>query len=354
MVISFITKSFSRSRSRRVLMLTVGAIALISCIRLLLGLLATPPTTQPSFKPLESIPANAQQVQVGFYGLNVYNLDIASNTYYLDAYVWFRWKGQLNPIADLEFVNAVEDWGMTQKPGYEKPQNQPDGSLYQILRVEGRFVQPFSLARYPLDQQRISMIIENSIHTAKDLVYLADAKDSGYADTLSIQGWSIAGWKSHNLLHSYPSNFGFAIPDTFPYSSVKFDIVVERPISYFIWKLLLPLVIVLASGWGALLLHPSYVESRIAIPVTALLTIVFLQQSYSGALPEVGYLVLLDKIYALAYLLIIAAIMEAIVTADWAKGGTTADYLRITRLDRPFLGIQCLVLTVGVLLLIMA
>lgn len=125
-----------------------------------------------------------------------------------------------------------------------------------------------------------------------------------------------------------------------------------RQLNYFIWKLLLPLIIVLAAGWGALWLHPSYVESRIAIPITALLTIVFLQQSYSAALPEVSYLVLLDKIYALAYLLVIATIMETIVTADWIETQQPEAIARVQKLDRSFLVAQCTILIVGVFLLI--
>jgi len=347
-----LSKWFRQTTSRRVLAIFLAAIAIVILLRLLVGLIPPPPEKATSFKPLDTIPPNVEQVQVGFYGLNIYNLDIASNSYYLDAYVWFRWKGKIDPIANLEFANAVEDWGMTQKPEYETPLQQPDGSLYQLLRVEGRFLQPFSLVRYPLDQQHISIMLENSLYSAKDLVYLADTKDSGYADTVSIQGWQFNGWQSENLLHSYRSDFGYLEPDRTPYSAVRFAIEVNRPISYFIWKLLLPLLIVLVSGWGALLLHPSYVESRIAIPVTALLTIVFLQQSYSDALPEVGYLVLLDKIYALAYLLIIAAIMEAIATADWAKTGNPDDYTRVIRLDRPFLALQSIILAIGVWLLI--
>jgi hypothetical protein len=208
------------------------------------------------------------------------------------------------------------------------------------------------LSRYPLDQQQLGVTIENSIYTANQLVYVADTKDSGYTDTLSVQGWQISGWQLQNLLHSYPSRFGFLETTVNPYSAVRYELQVTRPLSYFIWKLLLPLVIVLASSWGALLLNPHYVEPRIAIPITALLTIVFLQQSYSSALPESGYLVLLDKIYALAYLLVIATIMEAIVTADWVKSGKPEDFQRVLRLDRPFLILQLLILVSGIFLLI--
>jgi hypothetical protein len=300
------------------------------------------------FQPLGPISAKAQRVTVGFYPMNVYGVDISSNTYYIDTYIWFKWKGKIDPIADLEFTNAVEDWSMTQKPGYEKPQLQPDGSLYQILRMEGRFFQPYNLAKFPLDRQQLGILIENSIYTAQQLVYLADTQDTGYSPTVSVQGWQVMGWQTHNLLHTYPSNFGLAVPELTPYSALRYEMHVERPLNYFIWKLLLPLIIVLVSSLGAFLLHPSYVESRIAIPVSALLTIVFLQQSYSAALPEVGYLVLLDQIYALSYLLVIAAILETIITADWVKSKQPADIARAQRLDRPFLILQCGVLCVGI------
>ncbi len=338
-----------RRAATRFAIASLSIVIVVILLRLSLSLLPSPqPLVPASFKPLETIPVKAQKVAVGFYPVNIYGLDISSNTYYVDTYVWFRWKGNIDPLTDLEFVNAVDDWGMTQKPGYEKPQQLADGSRYQIVRVEGRFVQPFVLTRFPLDHQRLSITIENSIYTADQLVYLPDPKDSGFADTVSVQGWRINGWRLQPFLHDYPSQFGWDGNGTPPYSAIRYDLLVSRPLNYFIWKLLLPLIIVLFASWGALLLNPSYVESRIAIPVTALLTIVFLQQSYSDALPEVGYLVLLDKIYALAYLLVIAAIMEAIITADWVKHGKPENHIRVRRLDRPFLFIQLVLLIGGV------
>jgi hypothetical protein len=348
-----LTKWLHQGNTRKLVILVLGTLAIILLLRLCLSLFPNSPQQKAaSFQPLQEIPAKAQQVKVGFYPMNIYQLDISSNTYYLDTYIWFRWKGKIDPIADLEFTNAVEEWGMTQKPGYEKPQPQSDGSWYQILRVEGRFFQPYNLSKYPLDHQQLGITLENSIYTTKDLIYIADTKDSGFADTLAVQGWSITGWQVHNSLHSYPSNFGLAEPDIAPYSAVRYELMVTRPVNYFIWKLFLPLLIVLIASWGALLLNPAYVDSRIAIPVTALLTIVFLQQSYSEALPESGYLVLMDQIYALSYLLVITTLMEAIVTAEWVKHKQPENFIRVTRLDRPFLAIQVVVLCLGIGLLI--
>jgi hypothetical protein len=128
---------------------------------------------------------------------------------------------------------------------------------------------------------------------------------------------------------------------------------VSRPLNFFIWKLLLPLVIVLCSAWSALLLNPQYTDSRIILPMTALLTTVFLQQSYSAGLPDIGYLILLDKIYALVYTLIMATILEVIITADWVVQNKVTDLTKVVRQDRLILGIQVSVLVLGILLLVL-
>jgi hypothetical protein len=52
-------------------------------------------------------------------------------------------------------------------------------------------------------------------------------------------------------------------------------------------------------------LESSLGDVRLAIPSTALLTLVFLQQGYSDGLPQTPYLSYLDKLYAVAYLICI-------------------------------------------------
>jgi hypothetical protein len=305
-----------------------------------------------SLKPLGDIPAKAQQVQTGFYATKVYELNTTSNTFYADFYIWFRWEGEIDPLANLEFINAVEEWGMSNVPAYEEPRELPDGSSYQMLRVEGRFVHPFELTRYPLDRQLLGIQIENTVETFDRLVYVADTKGSGIEENIVAPGWKFGGYQLQNLRHDYPTQFGDPTAQ-YSYSALRYEMPIFRPISFFIWKLLLPLIVVLVATWGGLLLKPSYPDSRIIIPVTALLTIVFLQQSYSANLPEVGYLVLLDKIYVLAYLLVIAALMEAIVTADWVQTGKPEDYARVIKLDRILLIGQLIFLIVGVAILVL-
>lgn len=354
MQLSFPSRFRSNSTIRRFLF-SVFCIILLTClIHLDGGAIAQPNAKSDALKPLTEIPATAEKVETGIFAMNLYNVDASSNSYYLDFYIWFKWKGDIDPVANLEYTNGVDDWGVTSTPAYEEPEKLSDGRFYQSLRVEGRFVQPFALARYPLDQQDLKILLENSVYSTDQLVYVADEKQSGYSSDLSIPGWQIQGFNLSNLVRQYSTNFGDSrLGEVSQFSSLQYSLTVSRPVSFFIWKLLLPLLIVVAASWGSLLLNPQNVDSRIIIPITALLTIVFLQQSYSAALPDIGYLVLLDKIYAIAYILIVVSILEAILTADWIKLDKPDSYTRVMQFDRIVLAAQTVILVGGIGLLML-
>lgn len=312
---------------------------LLSCGTALAG--ANPGKFEPAGEPAKT----AQIVKIGFYPISVYALDISSSTYYLDTYVWLRWKGEIDPSTTLEFLNMVEEWGKQQETLLEAPDELPDGTKYQILRVEGRFVQPFSLKDFPLDTQQLKVLVENTKHGADQVAYVLDEKDSGVSEGLSIPGWDLTGWGSQTYLHTYGTKFGAeggtAAATTF--SAIEFSLNVSRPTSFFFWKLLLPLFVVLCAAWTVLLLDPKLVEVRTAMPATALLTTVFLQQAYSNNLPDIGYLVLIDRLYVVAYLLIIITLGRVIIVSRGVEGASESQLGTLQVRDKLILAIEVLV-----------
>lgn len=288
-------------------------------------LLAAPAAAQQakkgSYTPIDAPPASAQQVKVGFYPISIYQLDMASNTYYVDAYMWMRWTGSIDPTATVEFTNMVEEWGKQQETLLAEPKVLADGSSYQIMRVEGRFVQPFSLVKYPLDNQQLSIMLEDTTNGSEAVSYVVDVENSGIGDSLQIPGWKLAGWSSQVFSHEYGTSFG---DDASPvaFSAAKFSIEISRPLSFFYWKLLLPLFIVLGAALSALMIRPQNLDVRTALPAGALLTAIFLQKSYSDGLPDLGYLILMDKIYLVVYALIVLTLIRAITAY---KATTDAD-----------------------------
>lgn len=160
-------------------------------------------------------------------------------------------------------------------------------------------------------------------------------------DNFAVTGWETGNFFIRNFENLYKTNFGMqSSAGEEKYSNVTFGVELSRPKEYLIWKLLLPLIIVLISSLGAGFIFPGYIDARIYAPIGALLTAVFLQQSYTGSLPEISYLILMDKIYVVAYLVIIAGIIQAIATANIVKDEEEEQFARVRKIDRIFLVIS--------------
>ncbi|MCB0629312.1 MAG: hypothetical protein R2824_04050 [Saprospiraceae bacterium] len=256
-----------------------------------------------------------QKVYTGIYLINIYDLDINQHSYYIDCYMWFKWKGERDPM-NIEFVNAVEKWGATIEPFYEEPLLQDDGYYYNGMRYEGRFYHAFELERFPLDQHGLDVQIENVDYPIDSLIYLPEEGATYIREDLSLPGWTIQGADVESAFHHYPVSFGADGKQEANFSNFIFRLQLRRPFNYFILKLLLPLLIVISVSLGALLINPASIDARISLPIGGLLSAVFLQQSYNSALPDVGYMVLMDKIYLLVYALIAAILLRVVLVGN--------------------------------------
>ena len=79
-----------------------------------------------------------------------------------------------------------------------------------------------------------------------------------------------------------------------------------------VWRLLLPLAVLMAMVLLVFKVRPDEQDARASIPVTVLLTLVFLQQTYRGDLPLLPFLTFLDQVYVVAYVVTLVAFVLVI------------------------------------------
>jgi hypothetical protein len=302
------------------------------------------------FAPFAPLRAQPQEARVGFYLMNLYGLNMDEHSFYADFYIWFKWRGEIDPT-EIEFVNSIEKWSMDNAgfDGDSTPVVLKDGTKYRIFRKEGRFYHSFSLNRFPLDRHALDIQIENPEHPADSLLYLPDTNAALIRNTIKFGDWVSKGCHLESRTHDYGSNFGNPEENAQRFSNLCFNIELARPLSYFLLKMLLPLFVVMLVGIGALLLHPEHIDTRSSLPIGALLTAVFLQQSYSDALPDTGYMVLMDKIYLLSYALISFVLLQIIRAGNvTARGGGLKPLIRK---EQRLAKIYLLVFVLGVVVL---
>ncbi|MBI2608824.1 MAG: hypothetical protein HYW47_04395 [Deltaproteobacteria bacterium] len=296
-----------------------------------------------------SLRAESQDVYVGIFLNDVINVDLRTNTYIFDFYLWFRWQGEKDPSDSFEFINASDTWSHTWEKTYETPKL-IHGWKYQSLHINGNFHHPFFLGSYPLDEQDLVVGIEDVTSNQEGIRYIADVENTSYRKDINMPSWNILNHSIVAAPYTYPTSFGdpqnLEKPDR--YSRVTFKVRISRNKQLYLFKMLLPILIVLLCTFILFLINPEYSDARLALAITALVSAVALHITVSGDLPQVGYLVLIDKIYNLCYFAIFLALAETVYTTYLKDKGLI---VRAKKLDKiSFVGLLVLFLTMCVYL----
>ena len=178
--------------------------------------------------------------------------------------------------------------------------------------------------------------MEDTVSGADKEVYVPDGDNAVTLDPeITLPGFKVGKPTLTVANNTYPTNFGdISEPKGETYSRVILSIPVTRPVIAMSVKTFVPIVLIVVCAALVFFVRPRYVEGRIGLGITALLTLVALQLTSGAALPDVDYLMMLDKIYLLAYLFIILALARVVATS-WRAADTEAEP-GIARRDRIF------------------
>jgi hypothetical protein len=289
---------------------------------------------------METSPApNPEEFIVGAYINDIQQLDFKTNNYIIDLYVWFRWKNpDLHPSKTMEFMNSFTSDDNQRNDLFEKPETLPDGSLYSIIRYQGHFSTKFPLEAYPFDTQTLRVMMEDTLSGADSLVYVPDGKHAVTLDPVTtLPGFTVGEPTMRIITNTYPTNFGDpTVENAEPYSRIVISIPVTRPVVAMSLKTFVPIILIVVCASLVFFVRPRYVEGRIGLGITALLTLVALQLTATSGLPDVDYLMMLDKVFLLAYLFIIIALARVVATS-WRGADADAEPA-IKRHDRAWFG----------------
>jgi hypothetical protein len=298
---------------------------------------ATSPAPAEVMEAITAAPApeSPAQIVVGTYINDIQQLDFKTNNYTVDLYVWFRWTApDLRPSKTMEFMNRYASDDNLREDLYDEPQIMPDGSLYSIVRYQGRFSAKFPLESYPFDTQILRVVMEDTISGVGTQVYVADGERSVMLDpVITLPGFTVGKPTMRIVSNTYPTNFGdTSQPKAETYSRIILSVPVTRPAAAMSIKTFVPIMLIVVCAALVFFVRPRYVEGRIGLGITALLTLVALQLTSTAGLPDVDYLMMLDKIFLLAYIFIIIALARVVATS-W--GGADAEAEKaLSRADR--------------------
>ncbi len=265
------------------------------------------------------------RVQVGIYSTNTYDLDLSVPSFAANGYLWMSWGDALqqylekNNLGLEDRIILVNELLSDADPGLRAigaAERMPDGSYYQLFSYIGRFyIDRASFRHFPFITVSLPIVLEaddvDGIFEYGNLRFVPDVENSGVGLFSGIIGWLKRSWSIAEYRHTYATNFALGGAPA-AYSTVVYDIAFGTSSWSAFWRLILPLVVVMAMVLLVFKVRSDEQDARAGIPITVLLTLVFLQQTYRDELPQLPFLTFLDQVYVIAYVVTLLAFVLVI------------------------------------------
>ena len=109
----------------------------------------------------------------------------------------------------------------------------------------------------------------------------------------------ISGWKIVDTQINYNN---FQDPnELYPKSTVDLELFVERESGYYLYKVILPIIIILVVCWSSIWIVPKELESKLTITIVCLLSLIAYNFVIDSELPKLEYLTIIDWIILTSY-----------------------------------------------------
>ncbi|MGA1303958.1 MAG: hypothetical protein ACO3ZD_07940 [Cyanobium sp.] len=262
-------------------------------------------------------------IDTGMHIENIYQLNLKDKTFWSEGWYWIKWGSEIEKIIAsenipldkvLEFTNAIAATDLVVEPDTTEPVKLEDGRRYQLFHFSGHFfVNDLNFAGFPFYDMSLPIIMETRTDSLScyeggppctSLLPEENISTSLIGQFADVNGYDMVGSLIESFLHQYNTSFGIGSLSAFP--SVAYGIVYKTNFLSAFWQHILPLLVVVGIVIASPSLPGSLGDVRLAIPTTALLTLIFLQQSYRAELPPLAYPTFLDILYIYAYLVAIS------------------------------------------------
>ena len=271
------------------------------------------------------IDGTATKVKVGIYVSDIMRIDDNQQTFTANVRLSARWidprlaDQNSNEVRKIELRDIwnplllIINQENTRESFEESAFVDPEGHVFFVQRYIGTFTVPLNLKNFPLDQHLL-FLKTISFFSPEEVEFIIDESMTGWSETLSIPDWIVSkGGVKINILTNPELKKEV--------SEIIFSFNIERRLGFYLWKIIIPLSLIVIMSWGVFWIDPSRLEAQIGLSATTFLTLFAFQFAIAALLPKIAYLTRMDKFTMLCSILVFFALVEAVSTSYYVKKG---------------------------------
>jgi hypothetical protein len=285
-------------------------------------------------------------IHVSLAVLDIPKIDEPSETYEIDAYLYLKWTDptaygeiQKEVAPDATYMSASTDevletlenigwFYIIEIANQVGPRStimarltiDPEGNIEYTERLQVTLRSEYNLKLYPFDKQDFRIRIESFAYDATKMVFKDDmiifyrsleSKES----RLVLEDWKLPRDIFRECGVSHSELFG----TDWPY--IEIIIEAQRNFGYHIWKIFLPLILIISITWSVFWIGRESVGSRLSISLIGFLTAISFNFFISTSLPEISYLTLMDYCIIGIYVFMTLTVVVVLATHIFSNYG---------------------------------
>jgi hypothetical protein len=306
----------SPPRSRR-----AGLLAAVAALALAPG--GRPAVAQMSTfgaHPKQPFPAHIPrpiEISVGFYLIDFARISGREETFELQGYLTASWvdpnlalgsgehKGERRFRPDdlwtpnYEFTNSDDQVKIQNEAALVVDDN---GRITQRLRFAGKFSWPMDLQRFPFDTQTLTVYVEPFEREEKDVKFVVNQNHIGRMSSAFLTDWTIRDVRAEVKTVQYPA---FNRTN----SRLIFEITISRQSTFYIWRVLMPMTLLVLTSWVVYRFDPTNLQPLISTTIAILLNVIMFNFSIDFTLPKVPYLTFIDTYAVTSFLFMLLGML---------------------------------------------
>ena len=295
-------------------------------------------------------------VKVGLFLTNLIDVDEVKEMFHISGYLFMTWKDPrlaFSPAggsADRSYtpdsiwvpriflVNATVQREKTNI----NVSGTPDGTIHYLELSKMELTTSFYLKPFPFDTESLGIFVEPLLDERNTMTLEYDNQVGGVGTEpfVELAQWKILGVRGTEHRHDIAGT-GKTI------SQLQIDIVVQRRYRYYIWKVFLPLLAMVAIAYSAFWIKTSDYYTQISITLTAILTEIAFLFAISSSLPKVPYLTFIDAFFLMSFMFSCACVVELVAvhqSHEWSRPEYAARVRTASRILYPVIYVAILVI----------
>jgi Neurotransmitter-gated ion-channel ligand binding domain len=290
--------------------------------------------------------AGPTRVSVGIWMVDITAIDSAQQNFTAEVAIVLRWSDPRlthtgNGIVRYPLeqvwhprVAVVNETNSVSRKFPEAVEVEPDGTVNYRQRYAGAFTQPLRLQSFPFDRQTFCVQLVAVRYRPNEVMFVPDQdwirnglrQAGGVAPLITLPDWTLEKWETKPLT--------YVLAPGFEYSSYAFEFTAWRNVQHYIWKVILPLILIVAMSWSVFWVAATEVGPQLSVATTSMLTLIAYRFAIDHQLPVLPYTTSLDTFILMSTLLVFFSFIEVLATTILEGKHRNRQAIRIDRFCR--------------------